>query len=206
MEEKEKPKNSKLTDEFRKLKIDFDFENDKQLIYSVLFYICGIMVGTSFYKAVTSETLDKILMPKNSTFINLFLSDVCLYLALFLIIVFLGLCLIGYPLINIIPAFLGIEYGMKMAYFLVNYSAKGLGYAVLMVVPFSAAYVTIISYTLRISSKMSKNLIEVTKEGSTSEFNLKPYVKQYAVIGAVIIIMSLISAGVTTLFFGVVTI
>ncbi len=202
----EKIKEIKISPEHKKLNIEFNFEKDKYLIYSAVFYLCGLLIGSSLYKAVTSDVLDNILKQKNATIVNLFLSNMCLYMTLFLIVVFLGLCLIGYPIMNIVPAFLGIEYGLKISYFLINYSTKGIGYSILTIVPFSAAFVTIISYTLCISAEMSKNLMEMAKEGSGRTFDIKPYLKKYGVLGAVIIAVSLADAGITILLSGVVTI
>ena len=75
-----------------------------------------------------------------------------------------------------------------------------------MIAPFSAAFITIISYTLCISAEMSKNLMEMTKEGSNRNFDIKPYLKKYAVLGSIIIAVSFASAGVTILLFSIVTI
>lgn len=202
----EKLRDIKIPSEHKKININFEFEKDKYLIYSAVFYLCGLLIGSSLYKAVTSDTLDNILKPKDATLINLFLSNVCLYMTLFLIVVFLGLCLIGYPIMNIVPAFLGIEYGLKISYFLINYSTKGVGYSILMIAPFSAAFITIISYTLCISAEMSKKLMEMTKEGVSGNFDVKPYLKKYFVLGAILIGVSFICAGVTILLFSIVTI
>lgn len=201
-----KIKEKRIPKEHKKINIKFDFEKDKYLIYSVVFYFCGLLIGSSFYKSVKSDALDKILKPQSSTLINLFLSNMCIYLTLFLIIVFLGLCLIGYPIMNIVPGFLGVEYGLKISYFLINYLTKGVGYALLMIVPFSAAFVTIISYTLCISADMSKSLINLTREGSNGNFNIKPYLKKYAIIGTLTVAVSFLSAGVTVLLSNLVTI
>lgn len=206
MQEMQKIKEIKTKKERKKISIDFDFEKDKYLIYSAVFYICGLILGSSFYEAATSETLDKILKPQSVTLINLFLSNMCLYLSIFLIIIFLGLCLIGYPIMNLIPAVLGFEYGMKISYFLINYSTKGIGYIILMIVPFYTVFSTIIIYTLRISAEMSKTLMHLTKEGSGPTFTIKPFIRNYAIAAAVIIAASFFSAGVTVLLFNVVTI
>lgn len=193
--------------EHKKPAIDFCFEKDKYLIYAAVFYSCGVALGSSLYKFSASDTLNNILMLNGDTaFINLFLSDLCVYLALFLLIVFLGLCLIGYPVMNIIPAFMGMEYGMKISYYLTNYSVKGVGYALLMIIPFCSVFVTAISYTLRISAEISKSLMSLTKEGSSGGFDIRPYAKEYAIIGTAIIISCLASAGITVLLSKLVTI
>lgn len=184
----------------------FDFDKDKYLIYSLLFYLCGLMIGVSFYKSITSDTLDKILKPDDSSLINLFLSNVTVYMFLFIIVVFLGLCLIGYPIMNIIPAFLGIEYGLKIGYYFVNYNMKGVGYSVLMIVPFCTLFALLISYTLSISAQMSKSLLEITKEGNSEKFDIKPYMKKYSIVGSIIIVASFFNAGITVLLYQIVTI
>ncbi|MCD7797574.1 MAG: hypothetical protein LUG95_08315 [Clostridiales bacterium] len=100
-------------------------------------------------------------------------------MVLFLIIIFLGFSLAGYIVMNIIPVFIGFEYGLKIAYYLVNYSGKGTVYSVLMIIPSVAIFVTIIIYTLCISADMSKNLVKITKQEGGVTFEIKPYLKKY---------------------------
>ncbi len=191
----------------KKLKINFDFLESRAMLYAAIFYCCGLFLGSNFYKIVQSEGLNKLLKPENESLLNLFCENLCIYMAVFLIVVFLGFCLIGYPLINIIPAVIGIIYGMKIAYFYINYSTKGVGYSIIMLVPFAALFLTVIGYSIDISAKMSKKLIDITKNGLNGEkYDIKPYLKNFLILGVLIIIISFASAGMTTLLTGVVTI
>lgn len=193
--------------EDKKFKINFDFLESRAMLYAAIFYCCGLFLGSNLYKIVQSEGLNKLLKPENQSLLNLFSENLCIYMAVFLIVVFLGFCLIGYPLINIIPAVIGIIYGMKIAYFYINYSTKGVGYSIIMLVPFAALFLTVIGYSIDISAKMSKKLIDITKNGLNGEkYDIKPYLKQFLILGVLIIVLSFASAGMTTLLTGVVTI
>lgn len=202
---------NRLTHTKRKRKINFDinfnFIENKPVIYSIIFYCCGLFLGSYFYKIASSESLDKILAPENNSVINLFAQNVCIYFSLFLLVVFLGFCLIGYPIINAVPAVVGINYGLKLGYLFVNHLSKGVAYSIIMIVPFVAMFLTIIVYAIQISAQMSKELMDITKDGlANGKYDLKPHLKKLLILGMCIIGVSFISAGLTSLLFGVVTI
>lgn len=183
------------------------FKEYKSIIYTVLFYIFGLFIGSYFYKAASTELLDSLLKPENQSLINLFISNFCIYFSLFLLVVFLGFCLIGYPIINIIPTVIGFVTGIRAAFFFINYSVKGIGYALVMLVPFVALFLTVIAFTINLSTSLSKQLISLTRNSDEhTELSLKPYIKKYLIFALCIALTSLIDASLTSLLFTIVTI
>lgn len=183
------------------------FEEYKSIIYTVLFYSFGLFVGSYFYKMASTELLDSLLKPESQSIINLFVSNFCIYFSLFLLVVFLGFCLIGYPIINIIPTVIGLVTGIRAAFFFTNYSVKGIGYSLVMLVPYIALFLTIIAFTIKLSTSLSKQLISLTKNTDEhAELSLKPYIKEYLIFALCITITSLLEAGLTNLLFTIVTI
>lgn len=183
------------------------FEEYKSIIYTALFYSFGLFVGSYFYKMASTELLDSLLKPESQSIINLFVSNFCIYFSLFLLVVFLGFCLIGYPIINIIPTVIGLVTGIRAAFFFTNYSAKGIGYSLVMLVPYIALFLTVIAFTIKLSTSLSKQLISLTKNTDEhTELSLKPYIKKYLIFALCITITSLLEAGLTNLLFTIVTI
>lgn len=179
---------------------------NKSLIYTVIFYGCGTAIGSVLYKLMNSDALNKLLKPSEESLTNLFYSNICLYLSMFLVTVFLAFCLIGYPVINIIPTVLGVNFGMRVAYFYINYNAKGVGYTILMIAPFCALFMTVLAFTIQTSSAISKDLVAMTKNRNADPPKIKPSMKKFLIYGALIIICSFASAGIETLLKSVVTI
>ncbi|MGN1201981.1 MAG: stage II sporulation protein M [Eubacterium sp.] len=190
-----------------KKSLNFDFKEYKSIIYTALFYSFGLFIGSYFYKISSSEALDALLKPEPQSILNLFISNFCIFFSLYVIVVFLGFCLIGYPIINIIPTVIGMVTGLKSAYLFINYSVKGIGYSLVMLIPFAALFLTVIAFTIKLSSSLSKELISITKNTDEhTEFNLKPYIKKYLILALCIVITALADAGLTSLLFTVVTI
>ncbi len=191
----------------RSFHIDFDFNKWKVFIYSCVFYCCGLFLGSYLYKISDSSTLDAMLSPRKQSILNLFATDLCSYFVLFLLVVFLGFCLIGFPLINIIPTIIGIEYGMRLSYLFINSNTKGIAYSIIMIIPFVSAFLTIISYSIEYSSEMSLNIYEIAKNNDRSKkYDIKPYLNKIFIFGMLIIAVSFISSVIKNLLFGIVTI
>lgn len=185
----------------------FDFYEYKSVIYTALFYAFGLFIGSYFYKISATETLNELLRPQEHSLANLFISNFCIYFSLYVLVVFLGFCLIGYPIINIIPTVIGLVTGLKASYLFINYSVKGIGYSIIMLIPFAALFLTVIAFTINESTSLSKELIHITKNTDKhSELNLKPYIKKYLILALCILIISFVNACLTSLLFTVVTI
>lgn len=199
--------NRNNNDSENKKAFSFDFYEYKSIIYTALFYSFGLFIGSYFYKISATETLNELLKPQEQTLTNLFVSNFCIYFSLYVLVVFLGFCLIGYPIINIIPTVIGLVTGLRASYLFVNFSLKGVGYSLIMLIPFAALFLTVIAFTINESTSLSKELISITKNtDERGELNLKPYVKKYLILALCILITSFVNACLTSLLFSVVTI
>ncbi len=189
-----------------KPKITFDFNENKFIFYCGLFYAVGLFIGSYFYKIAQSDKLNELVMIKDNSFTNLMFSNFCIYFSLFLITAFLGFCLISAPLINIVPMFIGIATGSRLSYYFVNYSAKGVGYSLIMIVPYIALLITTIAYTMKVSVELSTRIRGLVKGERKEPFEINSYLKKYLFLAIAIIAVSLIDSGLTKLLFSVVTI
>lgn len=187
-------------------KFNFDFYEYKSIIYTSLFYLFGLFLGSYLYKITQFNSINELIKPRQYSILNLFISNFCIYFSLFLLVMFLGFCLIGYPIMNIIPTVIGFGIGVKCAYFFINYQTKGIGYSLIMLIPFAAMFVTVIAYTIQVSSELSKSLIKLTKKENTDDLQIKSSVKKYLISALFIAITSLLKACLTNLLFAVVTI
>lgn len=190
----------------KKKKSIFDFSENKFIFYCGLFYAVGLFIGSYFYKLAQSDKLNELVMIKDNSFANLMLSNFCAYFSLFLITAFLGFCLISTPLINIVPIFIGIATGSRLSYYFVNYDAKGVGYSLIMIVPYIALLITTIAYTMKVSVELSAKIRNLVKGESKDPFEINPYLKKYLLLAVAIIAVSIIDSGLTKLLFSVVTI
>lgn len=202
MSENESLKIIKVNDK----KPDFSLDDYKSALYTGLFYSFGLVLGSYFYKLAQSERLNNIIEIKDDSLLLLFLSEFCIYFAIFLVTAFLGFCLIGKPVIYTIPVFIGVGTGMRLAYYFINFSGKGVGYSLIMIVPYITLFVTVISYTIDNSSRLMNNLISVTKGEGDNKIVLSPYLKNYLIYSLMIAIVTLIDSALTKLLFSIVTI
>lgn len=192
----------------KKFDFNFDFNEYKSVLYTALFYLFGLFVGAYFYKITQFDSLNNMLAQKSNDFLSLFIENFCLYFSIFVLVVFLGFCLIGFPIINIIPTVIGIFMGIKISYFLITYEAKGIGYCLIMIVPFVALFVTVIAFTIEISTNLSKKIMSLTKENDSDnvQLDIKKQVKKYLIYSLVILAVSALNAIMTCLLNSVVTI
>lgn len=184
------------------------FKENKTFIYSIIFYVAGLICGSFIYKKCQNDVLNEVLASTNESFIQLFINNLSIYFLLFAISILLGLCLVGFPFINLIPMFLGFETGMKIAYYYINYNVKGVGYSLLMIAPFVCFYLTIIMYSISMSYDISKNIYNITikKENYDEEFEYKTYLKKYLLYAAIIFVVALLNTTIATALSGIVTI
>lgn len=184
------------------------FKENKTFIYSIIFYIAGLLCGSLIYKKCQNDVLNEVLCANNESFLQLFINNLSIYLLFFAISILLGLCLVGFPFINLIPMFLGFQTGMKIAYYYINYNVKGVGYTILMIAPFICFYLTIITYSISMSYGISKNIYNITvkKENIEEEFNYKNYLKKYLIYALIILLVALFNTIITTTLSGIVTI
>lgn len=146
-------------------KFDFKtfFQNNKESVYSIIFYVFGLILGSYFYAVSKSEAVNTVLTEVTKSFSVAVVANLMLYLSLFLLIALMGFSLIGFAVMNFIPVIAGIFYGMKCACYFTLYSGKGIGYILLLIAPVSALLISLIVYALSCNSKLSKTIYEAVK-------------------------------------------
>lgn len=187
-----------------KKKFDFDsfFNNNKSFIYSVIFYIAGLLLGALIYSQLNdsaAELISKAVNPITSDFKKMFFSTVAVYIAVFVFVVIFGVSLFGFRFINCIPLLIGFAVSLKISYFYTSYSANGITYCALLVIPQSCVFAETIIYTIKRSSLMSRQIYNsTTKKSDTEDFNLKLYLKDFVIYIVVIIVISALNSLITS--------
>lgn len=184
------------------------FKENKTIVYSVIFYAAGLLCGAYAYKKCQNDLLNNILSAKSEDFLQLLLNNLSIYFLIFTISVLLGVCLVGFPFINLIPLIIGFEAGMKISYFYINYNIKGIGYSLIMVAPFVCLFLSVIIYSISMSFEMSKRIYNITikKTDITEDFNYRLYLKKYLIYAALIAVAALINTAVSTALSGIISI
>lgn len=187
-----------------KKKFDFDsfFNNNKSFIYSVIFYIAGLLLGALIYSQLNdsaAELISKAVNPITSDFKKMFFSTVAVYIDVFVFVVIFGVSLFGFRFINCIPLLIGFAVSLKISYFYTSYSANGITYCALLVIPQSCVFAETIIYTIKSSSLMSRQIYNsTTKKSDTEDFNLKLYLKDFVIYIVVIIVISALNSLITS--------
>lgn len=187
-----------------KKKFDFDsfFNNNKSFIYSVIFYIAGLLLGALIYSQLNdsaAQLISKAVNPVTSDFKKMFFSTVAVYIAVFVFVVIFGVSLFGFRFINCIPLLIGFAVALKISYFYTSYSANGITYCALLVIPQSCVFAETIMYTIKSSSLMSRQIYNsTTKKSDTEDFNLKLYLKDFVIYIVVIIVISALNSLITS--------
>ena len=166
------------------------------------------MTASYIYKKLRNEVLDNILNSPNEEFIQLLLNNLSIYMLIFAVSVLLGVCLVGFPIINLIPFIIGFEAGMKISYFYIGYGVKGIGYSLLMVAPYVCLFLTVIVYSVSMSYDLSRKIYNITikKSDMSEEFNYKTYLKKYLAYAGLIAIAAVINTAVCTALNGIISI
>lgn len=187
-----------------KKKFDFDsfFNNNKSFIYSVIFYIAGLLLGALIYSQLNdsaAQLISKAVNPITSDFKKMFFSTVAVYIAVFVFVVIFAVSLFGFRFINCIPLLIGFAVALKISYFYTSYSANGITYCALLVIPQSCVFAETIIYTIKSSSLMSRHIYNsTTKKSDTEDFNLKLYLKDFVIYIVVIIVISALNSLITS--------
>ncbi|HCK43054.1 MAG TPA: hypothetical protein DHW16_01435 [Ruminococcaceae bacterium] len=187
-----------------KKNLDFDsfFNNNKSFIYSVIFYIAGLLLGALIYSQLNdsaAQLISKAVNPITSDFKKMFFSTVAVYIAVFVFVVIFGVSLFGFRFINCIPLLIGFAVALKISYFYTSYSANGITYCALLVIPQSCVFAETIIYTIKSSSLMSRQIYNsTTKKSDTEDFNLKLYLKDFVIYIVVIIVISALNSLITS--------
>ncbi len=181
----------------------------KPLIYPVLLYALGLLIGTVIFKVSEINQFESIFKTlfDSEDLLTLFLNRLSIYCGLYLFSVLFGMCIIGFPVIYIIPVITGFVIAFKTAYFYSNYSVKGIGYSLLLIIPEAAVYITLLIFTVSKSFDLSKKLLKetVNKTDMTQDINLKSYLKYYVLLFILAVLIAFINSLIIFLFQGLIS-
>ena len=173
--------------------------NEREFIYPLLFYAAGLLLGALSFRMIDSTAFLKILRnlfeSNSDKFSSLFLCNFALYISVFMVSLLLGMCLIGYPVINMIPLIMGIVIAIKVTYFYVTYSVKGIGYALLMIIPEASLLVCAILFTVSAGNQLSKHIMDCTANKSEAgKLKVKSLLMRYLIYASVVTLSALINS------------
>lgn len=184
------------------------FCENKTAFYCVIFYAAGLLCGSLIYQKCATTSLDDIIAKTTGgEFLNVLLNNLGFYFFVYAITVLLGLCLVGFPLINIIPLLIGFQGGMKVAYYYLGYDMKGFGYSLLMIAPFICLFLTVIILTINVSYSFSKQIFSNTlTKGPQQKVDYKNYLKKYLIYAVLVGIIAVINSGISAALSSIVSI
>lgn len=185
------------------------FTEYKTVIYSSVFFAAGLLCGALLYKNCRTDALDEIIKTAaGNDFLNLFINNLGFYFLVFALTVLLGICLVGFPIINAVPLIIGVQAGLEIAYYYLNFGFKGFGYCILMIAPFVSSFLTVIVYTVSLSSELSRKIYDLTigKKDTAKKIEYKKYMKKYLLYALMIVIVALVNSGITAALSGIITI
>lgn len=185
------------------------FTEYKTVIYSSVFFAAGLLCGALLYKNCRTDALDEIIKTAaGNDFLNLFINNLGFYFLVFALTVLLGICLVGFPIINAVPLIIGVQAGLEIAYYYLNFGFKGFGYCILMIAPFVSSFLTVIVYTVSLSSELSRKIYDLTigKNDTAEKIEYKKYMKKYLLYALMIVIVALVNSGITAALSGIITI
>ncbi len=171
---------------------------NKDIIYTVLLYISGLLIGSILFKGLNEETRNAIksfLEIGGTDFKNMLINRAAYYLIIFVVCLALGFSAIGFPLLSLIPTALGAITGLKIAYYYISLGLKGFGYSSLLITPQAALFITVIVFTVRSCKKLSRGILQnsIKKADMAQELSLASYLKQFGVLFLILILIILIN-------------
>lgn len=185
------------------------FTEYKTVIYSSVFFAVGLLCGALLYKNCRTDALDEIIKTAaGNDFLNLFINNLGFYFLVFALTVLLGICLVGFPIINAVPLIIGVQAGLEIAYYYLNFGFKGFGYCIIMIAPFVSSFLSVIVYTVSLSSELSRKIYDLTigKKDTAEKIEYKKYMKKYLLYAIMIVIVALVNSGITAALSGIITI
>lgn len=172
---------------------------NKDYIFPILWYIAGLTIASFIYaeSTVFADFMQRFMTGESRVFLELLLRRLALYMSVYSVTVLMGLCMIGFPFIHLVPLCFGFVTAISVAYYYCNSGVKGFGYVLLMVAPEAAAFVTILIYSIRNSIKLSKHIYELTTKKSdvSKAFSFKIHLKKYGAYTVLVMIISFVNAG-----------
>lgn len=185
-------------------KIEVFTQDNVRFLYQLFFYIAGMVLGVWLFRALNlskySTTIEDFILIKNDSLINIIVDRLSIYVLVYVVTILLGLCLIGFPVINIIPLVCGVELSLKLSFIYSLYSVKGIGYSVLMIIPEATTFLVLLFYTIKDSNELSRSLFNISKNNLESEIDLKQYLKRFMLYCIGIISISILNSIMMYLF------
>lgn len=186
-------------------------EENASFIYSTLFYIAGLLAGSLLFKTLGLAKYDEIfkafLLENADKFLSVFLEKLAIYLIIYVVTILIGLCIIGFPIINIIPLLCGFEIALKLCYYYNLYNSKGIGYSLLMIVPQAAAFITVLFFTIEQAKLFSKTIFDAaTNKINSSELVLTSYLKSFLINAVIVLVITSINSLLIYLFNSIISI
>ena len=186
---------------------DFDdfLEKNKEYIFLLLIYVAGLLAGSLLFKSLDlskySSYVSDFLTVKGDSLLSVAVDRLSVYLMIYVFTILLGLCIIGFPIINLVPFLCGFEVAIKIAFYYNLYSLKGIGYSLLMIAPEAAAFMVILFFTISSSKELSKNIFDISvQKNSKKQIVLADYLKSFLKYGAEIIVISFVNSLIIYLF------
>lgn len=186
---------------------DFDdfLEKNKEYIILLLIYVAGLLAGSLLFKSLDlskySSYVSDFLTVKGDSLLSVAVDRLSVYLIIYVLTILLGLCIIGFPIINLVPLLCGFEVAIKIAFYYNLYSLKGIGYSLLMIAPEATAFMVILFFTISASKELSKNIFDISvQKNSKKQIVLADYLKSFLKYGAEIIVISFVNSLIIYLF------
>ena len=185
--------------------------DNKEYIYPLMFYAAGLIIASFGYRIISNSAISALIQNvfsnKQAQFVSLFLNRFSVYMSLYVVCVFLGMCLVGFPFINVIMTIIGAELAIKTAYYYINYSAKGIGFALLMIIPEGAAIGTVLIFAIKTSNELSRQIFEIAaKNNNSGAVEIKYFLKKYIVFALIVLLITLVNALVSYFLSGIISI
>lgn len=178
------------------------FDEYKKYIYPIFMLTAGLFAGVILFK-YSNESFQKAISElfnlNPTSFTNELINHFSLYFSVYTLTILFGLCLVGFPIINIIPFSVGLELAIKLSFFYSTYNVKGIGYAVLMIIPEASAFATVLIFAIVKSNSLSKSIFDLIskKSGMTEEINLKSYLKMFLLYALIVAFISLLNTAIS---------
>ncbi len=186
-----------MTIDKKSINVSVIYDNYNEYVIPLACYVFGLFIGSIISsKFGVFDDLISIFKSSSTTFLSIFFNRLSVYLCIYCVALLFGLCIVGYPFINIIPLFIGFEIAIKISYYYTQFSVKGFGYSLLLICPEIASFMTVILYSITNSNNLSQLIYNTaTKKSDTLQSNdIKVYLKNYMLYSVYIVTIALINA------------
>lgn len=141
-----------------------------------------------------ADTFKKVFAFDTSSLFNIFLDRLTIYLLVYIIAILVGLCVIGFPVINSLPLCVGFIIGLKLCYYYSLYKIKGVSFSVLMIIPETSFVLVVIINTIKSARELSKDIYDRAIQNNNNELNRAGYLKNFLYYLLLIIIISAVNS------------